>query len=33
LKENANLELDDGAKIAVLGGGHAGSFSVFLPLN
>ncbi len=30
MKENANLELDDGAKIAVLGGGPAGSFfSIF----
>ena len=30
MKENSNLELDDGAKIAVLGGGPAGSFfSIF----
>ncbi len=30
MKENANLELDDGAKIAVLGGGPEGSFfSIF----
>jgi hypothetical protein len=30
LKETSNLELNDGAKIAVLGGGPAGSFfSIF----